>query len=124
MWAFAKRPYKVIKSDAKFVICPRTPEGGQSVKATFLMQKTSKKGEKVLFVWAFAKRPYKVIKSDAKFVICPRAPKGGQSVKATFLMKKTSKKRGVKSSILRGRLQNARTQYTLKVFDFHLYTLP
>ena len=43
MRAFAKRPYKVIKNDAKFVICPRTPEGGQSVKATFLMQKTSKK---------------------------------------------------------------------------------
>ena len=38
--------------------CPRTPEGGQSVKATFLMRKTSKKGVKVLFAWAFAKRPY------------------------------------------------------------------
>ena len=25
-------------------IAPRTPEGGQSVKATFLMRKTSKKG--------------------------------------------------------------------------------
>ena len=44
MRAFAKRPYKVIKSDAKFVICPRAPKGGQSVKATFLMKKTSKKG--------------------------------------------------------------------------------
>ncbi len=43
----------------KIYICPRTPEGGQSVKATFLMRKTSKKGAKrFCFMWAFAKRPY------------------------------------------------------------------
>ena len=59
--------------------CPRltysaiadNPEGGQSVKATFLMRKTSKKGAKrFCFVWALAKRLYRVIKNDAKFVIC------------------------------------------------------
>ena len=39
--------------------CPRTPEGGQSVKTTFLMRKTSKKGaKKFCFIWTFAKRPY------------------------------------------------------------------
>ena len=59
---------------------------------------------------------------------CPRLtysaiadnPEGRQSVKATFLMRKTSKKGGAKRLYLRGRLQNARTQHTLKVVDFHL----